>query len=245
MDFSNTTTKDGILQNCESLCGLGNAGITGNPILLLKFTGYTNQSLDRIATEILTVDKNWRWDDIASYGNYSVATTDLVDGQRDYVLPRATNSSDISTLWKMYKVRLKDSNGEWYDLKPLASDEAETSPEGRPTKYRLLGNSIRLSDIPDTNSLTLSGGIQVWFQRQYVKFVSTDTTKQPPIMSNYHHLIELYASHKYLLPKDTKLSGDYLTLFENGIEKLKTGYAMRNDDPQTTKRLTAKVENTK
>lgn len=247
MEFSNTTIRDGILQNCEDLCGLGYTGITGNTDLLYKFTGYANQAMDKIAMAILTVDKNWRWDDTASYGDFPVATNDLIDGQRDYVLPKATNSSDISTLWKVYKVRIKDTNGVWYDLIPLASDEDENNSNstGRPTHYRLLGNSIRLSDTPDTGRVTFTAGIQVWFQRAFVKFLYTDTTKQPAIMSGFHYLLQLDMSASYLLPKDTKLAGSFIGLFTAGIEGLKKAYALRNDDPNITKRLNAKIESTR
>ena len=247
MTFNDTSTQDGLLQSCESYCNLGPTGITGDTTLKAKFTSWINQAMDKIGSAVLTVDKNWRWDDTASYGNFSVATADLVDAQRDYVLPRATNSSDISTLWKVYKVRIKDNNGTWYDLTPLASDadENNSDTQGRPTKYRLLGNSIRLSDIPDTGAVTFEEGIQVWFQRSPVKFVAGDTTKQPPFMTSFHYLLALDASANYLLPIDPNTASGYLTLFKQGLEELKTSYATRNDDPKTTKRITPYTEDTR
>lgn len=248
MYFSDTSGQDGYIQNCESLCNLGSAGISGDAILLKKFTSWGNQAMEKVGTAILTVDKNWRFDDTASYGTFAVATHDLLDGIRDYVLPRATNSSDISTLWKVYKVRIKDINGVWYDLKPLASDEDEnnSNTQGRPTRYRLLGNSIRLSDIPDTGSVTFEDGIQVWFQRAFVKFLSTDTTnKVIPFISSFHYLLQLDASASYLMPIDPNKAVGYLNLFNQGLESLKTSFATRNDDPQTTKRLVAHTEDTK
>ena len=247
MVFSNTTTKAGFIQNCESLCNLGDTGISGNATLLYKFTAWANQALDKVANAILTVDKNWRWDDVASYGNFSVATANLVSGQRDYVLPRATNSSDISTLWKVYKVRIKDTNGNWFEIAPLASDVAENddNSSGSPTSYRLLGNSIRLSDSPNS-SVTLTAGIQVWFQRSAVQFVYTDTTtKYLPFMSSHHYLLQLDASATYWLPLDVNKVNEYIALFRSGLEELKTAYATRNDDPQTTKRLVPQVEDNK
>lgn len=247
MVINDTSTKDGLLQNCESLCNLGDTGITGNAVLKAKFVSWLNQSMDKMATAILTVDKNWRLDDVGSYGNFAIATTDLTSGQRDYVLPRATNSSDYSTLWKLYKVRLKDTNGNWYDLIPLASDESEnpSNSTGRPTKYRMIGNSIRLSDIPLAGSLTLTSGIQVWFSRMFVKFTDSDTTKQPPFASNFHYLMPLDASATFLLPTNPDKAASYIILFKQGIEELKTHYATRNDDPQTTKRVTPAVEDNK
>ena len=246
MEFNDVTNKNGILQNCESLCNLGDSGITNNATLKAKFTGWINTALDKVATAILTVDKNWHWDDVASYGNFAVATCNLVSGQRDYVLPRATNSSDIATLWKVYKVRIKNTNGNWFEIAPLASDtdENDDNSSGSPTYYRLLGNSIRLSDSPNS-SVTLTAGIQVWFQRAFVKFVVGDTTKQPAFMSSHHHLLQLDASASYLLPSNTALANEYITLFRTGLEELKTSYATRNDDPQTTKRLKPLVEDTR
>lgn len=250
MVYSDTSNKDGLLQDCESLCSLGDAGITGNATLKSKFTGWLNNSYGKVAMAILTVDKNWRWDDF-NYGPSSneafpVATATLESGSRDYILPRATNSANQSTLWKVYKVRIKDIDGEWYDIVPLGTDDDETdNGSGVPTKYRLLANSIRLSDPPLTGKVTLTAGIQVWFQREFDKFTTSDTTQQPGFISAYHYLLPLEASANYLLPIDQSKAAGYLTLFNDGLEKLKQSYAQRNDDPKTTKRMTPKVESTR
>lgn len=252
MEFNNVAlTNDALIQNCESLSKLGNGGISGNTVLLAKFTGWINQAWEKVAMAILTVDKNWRWDD-NHYGSsfeantaYPIATTNLVDGQRDYILPRATNSSDQSTLWKVYKVRLKDSNGKWFTISPLSADEDEIAQEGKPTKYRLISNSIRLSGPPDSDALTLTAGIQVWFQRAFVKFTVADTIRQPGFMSSYHHLLCLDASATHLLPTSTELSAGYLALFKSGLEDMKVSFAQRNDDPQTTKRIVPHLESTR
>lgn len=254
MKYSDTSNKDGIIQNCESLCSLGDAGITGNSVLFAKFNGWINDAYGKVAEVILRVDKNWRWDD-SNWGSDSnqalpVATCNLVSGQRTYILPRATNSSDYSTLWKVYKVRIKDTNGEWYDLEPLASDAEETADgsatgSGRPTKYRLIRNTIRLSDPPLSGKVTLTAGIQVWFQREFDRFTVSDTTQQPGFISIYHHLLAFDASATFFLPTNSAKSAEYLTLFQNGLKNLESAYAQRNDDPQVTKRLKPNVENNK
>jgi hypothetical protein len=250
MQFSQTSSPyDGILQNCESLSNLGNTGITGNTILLGKFTGWVNDAYGKIARAVLTVDKQWRWDD-SNWGSNSnqskpVATATLETGVRDYVLPRATNSSDRSSLWKVYKVRIKDTNGEWYDLVPLGTDESESADEGRPTKYRLLNGTIRLSDIPATGYVTLTAGIQVWFQREFSRFTTSMTDTYPQIMSDFHYLFPLWASATFLKPTDRNLANTYLADFAQGIEDLKKAYAQRNDDPNTIKRMTPKVSDTR
>jgi hypothetical protein len=249
MVYNSTSGKNGILQNCESLSNLGDAGITGNATLLAKFTGWVNDSYAKVAMAILTVDKQWRWDD-SNWGSNSnqskpVATCTLESGKRDYVLPRATNSSDRSTLWKIYKVRVRDTNGDFYDLEPLGTDDDESADSGRPTKYRLLNGTIRLSDIPLTGSITLTQGLQIWFQREFSRFTTSSTTTQPQFISAYHYLLGLDASATFLLPTNPALAGSYMTLFNDGLEKLKMSYAQRNDDPKTTKRLNPKVEDTR
>lgn len=249
--FNNTTTKQGIIQDCESLCKLGDGGISGNTILLAKFTGWVNDAWDKVAMKILTVDKNWRWDDFhygAAYAantGYPIATTNLEDGVRDYVLPRATNSSDQSTLWKLYKVRLKDKNGNWYTLDPLGADDDEIAESGKPTKYRLIANSIRLSARPSSNDLTLTAGIQVWVQRAFVPFTNSDTTRCPGFVSAFHHLLAYDASAQFLLPNDSNLAASYITLFNGGLGDVEVHYAQRNDDSRTTKRMVPNVENTR
>ena len=247
MQFNDTSTKSGIIQNCESLCNLGDAGISGNTVLLAKFTSWINDSYGKVAQAILTVDKQWRWDD-SNWGSNSnqskpVATATLETGVRDYVLPRATNSSDRSTLWKVYKVRIKDIDGEWYDIVPLGTDEAETdNASGVPTKYRLLNGTIRLSDPPLTGKVTLTSGIQVWFQREFSRFTTASTTTHPQFISAYHYLLALDASATFLKPTDRKLADSYLLDFERDMEKLKKAYAQRNDDPNTIKRMTPKPQ---
>ena len=149
-------------------------------------------------------------------------------------------------MWKVYKVRVKDLNGDWYDLEPLGSDKDEIDDgSGKPTKYRLLGNVVRLSAPPLTGKVTLTAGIQIWYQREFDKFTSADTTQNPGFMSSYHYLLAMDASATYLAPTDSKLSNKYLILFENGLEKLAKTYAQRNDDPKVVSRMTPKVEDTK
>lgn len=244
MQFSNTSEYNGIIQNCETLSKLGNGGITGNTILFGKFTGWINDAYAEVAMAAMTADKNWRWDDnnYTTPNSVPVATNTLTDGVRDIILPRATNAADQSTLWRVYKVRLKDLNGEWYTLEPLASDEDEIDDSGRPTKYRLLGNSVRLSGPPSSTAITLSAGIQVWFQREFIKFTTASTTQMPGFMSSFHHLLELKASSKYLLPTDAKLAMVYLAMFDKGILEVQKAYAQRQDDPKTTKRMVPNVE---
>lgn len=249
MVFSDTTVKDGIIQNCETLAKLGDGGITGNSVLFAKFTGWINEAYGKVVMAIMTVDKNWRWDDFnwTNPNAFPVATALLVSGQRDYLLPRATNSSDLSTLWKVYKVRMKDTNGEWYDLTPLGSDEDELASDttGHPTKYRLLAGSVRLSVPPTAAGVTLSAGIQVWFQREFVKFTTSDTTMSPGFMSSYHYLLALDACATYFLPYDLNMANEYIALFRGGLQDLKVSYSQRNDDSNITKRMSPHIEDTR
>lgn len=245
MVLNDTSGKDGLLQQCESLCNLGDGGITGNATLKAKFVSWLNNAYGKAVSAILTVDKQWRWDDFnwSSPDAVNVATANLVSGQRDYILPRATNSSDQSTLWKVYNVRLKNIDGTWYDLTPMSAYDDEIATSGKPKKYMLLANSIRLSGPALTGSIDLVAGIQVWFQREFKKFATSGTdSQQPGIISSFHYLLPIDASATYLLPINTNLANQYINLFLVGTEKMKTAYSQRNDDPNASKRMTPKVE---
>ena len=250
MQYSDVTlTNDAIIQNCETMAKLGNGGITGNSVLFSKFTGWINDAYGKVVMQILTVDKNWRWDDFnwTNPNAFPIATALLVSGQRDYWLPRATNTSDQSTLWKVYKVRMKDISGEWYTLIPLGADEDEIADEtpGRPTKYRLIGSSLRLSCPPTSGGVTLAAGVQVWFQREFIRFTTSSTTEVPGFMSSYHYLLPLDACATYFLPVDQNIANQYLALFRVGLSEMKTSYAARNDDSSVTKRLKPNIEDTR
>lgn len=233
MKYSDTTNKDGIVQFTESLCKLGDGGITSDTTLFKQITSYLNQAAKKIETALLRVDKNWKWDD-TNYTDFPIATIDLVTGQRDYTLPASTSGGDASTLWKINKVRVLGTDGLYFDIYPLPATWNETHPavgyQGSPIYYRLIGNAIRLSPIPKTSDVTLTSGLEVTFQRSGVDFTTSSTTVQPGFPNAYHDLMAYDASSAYLMPINTDLALIYSQVFNQRIELLEQDWSNRNDD---------------
>ena len=147
MNYSNTTNKDGIVQNCESLCLLGDAGITGNTTLFAKFNGYINQAYHKVVSAIIAVDKRWAWDD-SNYTDHPRGTVTLVTGQKDYTLPVRATSTDASTLLRVTKIAVLDTNSTPQERVLTLTDLPDAdlnkiySPNGFPTLYKLIGSSV-------------------------------------------------------------------------------------------------------
>ena len=233
MRYSDTTNKDGILQNCESLCSLGDGGITGNETLLAKFTGYVNQACSKIQAALIMVDKNWKWDDSA-YSDFPRATTTLVEGQKDYTLPVRASGADASTLLRVNKIAVLNTNSQELVLRPTDLSEAELNNiylnNSVPVVYRLIGNSVKIWPAPSSSQVTLTNGLIVYFERLFKPFTTSDTTREPGFPATYHELIPLYASAMHLLPTNPNQAANYLALFNAGLEKLQEDWSARVED---------------
>lgn len=233
MQFSDTTNKNGIVQFTESLCKLGDGGITNDTVLFKTITAYINQAYAKVAMALLRVDKNFRWDDF-NYTDFAIATITLVDQQRDYTLPAAVVGGNASTLYRVNSVRIKDVSGLFYDLTPLPPN-ADESQEGAaysgvPLQYRMIGNSVRLTPKPLTGAITLTNGMEIQFQRSFDEFTSADTTQQPGFMNSYHDLLALDAAAAYLLPFNADLAIQYIGLFNTRLELLQQDYTNKDDN---------------
>lgn len=233
MQFNNTTDKNGCIQFTESLCKLGDGGITNDTTLFKQITSYFNQGCKNVEMALLRVDKNWHWDD-SNYTDFPIATIDLVDQQRDYTLPASTSSGNASTLWRVNRVRIKGTDGLYYKIDPLLPIEEESQAgsaySGTPIKYRLVGNSIRLTPIPKTGSVTMTAGLEVQFQRSGIDFTTASTTAQPGFTDAYHDLPCYYTASTYLMPINTQLALQYGQIFRERIELLSEDWSNRNDD---------------
>lgn len=228
-EFSNITSKAGLLQRSEDFSKLGDGGITSDATLKAKFTNWINEANGIVQLAIMRADKYWRFDD-ANHSNFPIATIDLVSGQRDYTLPASTLTGNPSSLYRVNRIRAKDASGNFHVLDLLDPTEEESTESGMPTKYRLIGNSTRLSDIPLTGSVTLTGGLEVQFQRGPDQFVVGDTTQQPAFIDAYHYLLPLYASAQYHMADNWNLSERYMAKFWADLEKCVADSARRNDN---------------
>ena len=226
MEFNNTTTKDGILQDCEFwLFGANYGQITGNANTLATFTALANRALDSLTTKILDADDRWEFDD-TTYTDYPIATTDLITNQKDYEL-------SVSHL-KVTRVEAKDQNGDWFLLKPMdlkdidvARDEFMSTPS-TPVYYDKLATSLFLFPAPSYDS---TGGLRVYYQRQPNYFVSTDTTKKPGFVTILHRMVSMMACYDFAVSNNLT---DKITVLRDELAKkeleLSKFYGRRNKD---------------
>lgn len=240
LQFNDTTTKNGLIQSCESkVMGSNYGSISSNTELLQTFTRYLNNGLNRFTTKVLNSDTRWQFDD-TNRTDFPIGTTDMSDNVNNYEL-------DVSHL-KILAVEVKNSAGQWVTLEPIditdmklsGSISGFESTKGMPRFYDKLGTSIKLYPAPSSTETTLSGGLKVHYQREPSYFTYTDTNKVVGIPSIFHKNIVTYACHEYAIDN---LMTDKYKLFENQIMKeeleVEEWYSKRDKDDKP--RLTRKI----
>ncbi len=210
MVFNDTTNKDGVIQECERYCNLGATGISSNTNNLYDFTSYCNATLRSLWHTSFLKCGNWLYED-NNQTDLPQSTTDLVSGRATYALP-----SEALTI---RRVEVQDSAGIWTELSPLSLKEIPNAVDefakndSQPLWYRLVGNTMEL--FPASN-YGATDGLKVYYDRGSVAFAYNDTTKAPGIASEYHDLIPMGASLRWLKIKtpggaDTQqLQNDFL-----------------------------------
>jgi len=234
MVFSNTTTKDGILQEIATWCfgSSSNDDTTAYP--LLDKTRNVNRWYDRAVSLIMQADGNWEWDDV-NQTDLPVATTALVANQQDYGL-------DAAVQYKLLRVEILDNNGDSHQLNQISqTDKRGTSlteyksTAGTPQEYDLVGNSIFLYPKP---SYAKTAGLKLHFQRGASYFESTDTTKEPGFNRMFHRILTFGPAYDYALANGFQ---NKINLYRDEIAQLERGiitfYSGRNRDAKIQLRL--------
>jgi len=211
MDFSNTTTNDGIVQDVDFLVNSNRATFP-----LTSIASSANRASDEVVSIILGCDGRWQYDD-TNYTDLPIGVTNLVANQQDYSFD--PEQIDVT------RVEVKDPNGSWLFLTPM--DQKDLNPTsyaqlptgglggssvngynysltdfmsvaGTPIYYDKIANSIFLYPKPSYNS---TGGLKVYFQRKPSYFASTDTTKQPGFAKHLHRIISFKVAYDYAVAK--------------------------------------------
>lgn len=209
MIFSNSTTKAGLVEECDFLVGSNSVTYP-----IEQKTRNANRALDKVVSLILSSDGRWQFDD-TNYTDLPIGTTNLVLNQQDYSF-----STDMITVTR---VEIKDADGNWHYLNPFDQRDltpSEPSPipsgyaspintgysltdflntPGTPAYYDKLATSVFLYPEPSYNS---TNGLKVYFQRQPSYFATTDTTKEPGFAKHLHRYISLSMAYDYALAKN-------------------------------------------
>jgi hypothetical protein len=224
--FSDTTNKNGIIQKIEFLTGLGDAGISGNAILLKQVTGFINDWLGVLAGDVLQVDGRYEWDD-TNYGDQPIATFNLVADQTGYSITEDDNAAEILDITR---VEVKNAaSGDFIKLLPIDQrdihqgyTEARES-SGIPQYYDWIGSVLTLFPASSYNS---TAGAKIWFKREPSFFASTDTTKEASFASPFQKVLWLGPTYDYSLSSEPN---DRLRQeVELERERLREYYSRRN-----------------
>jgi hypothetical protein len=218
MLLSDTTKKDGLLQDIEFWCNFPDGTLTTDSTLFFRFLGLLNHAFDEVLPLIFTADQKWQWDD-SNHTDFPIATTNLVSGQSDYSFVADENGNSILEIQEVY---VMDAEGKYQKLTPIdastgnsqvfAEDDDNT---GMPLRYDKFATSIILDPIPDASR---DDGIRVVFARtqQYFEADAVDdfvATQTPGIPKPFHRLLSLKAAHDWLSVNKSE-NGTLLTRIE-------------------------------
>jgi len=155
MDFSDTTNKQGLVQDCDFLV---TSDSTSYP--LANKAASANRYLDEAISIILKTDGKWQWDDLTNT-NESIGIADLTADQQGYQLTSAiwsigggADASLTNTLLVLQGVEIKDSNGNWRALIPLDQKDFIPTIQGSPIDN---GNTSVGVDYSQTDFLKTAG----------------------------------------------------------------------------------------
>lgn len=245
MEFSNTTTKTGILQTIERWCNLADGAITGDTTFIKTMTASVNDAFNTLIPLLLSFSDYIKWDD-TNNTDLPIGTFSLVSGQSDYTIAQDANSLDIFNITSLRILPFATSTT-YMDLYEMTSDDwraneamsPNTFSIGVPTHFLKYGNTIFLYPQPN---YSVAAGVKIYFERQPSYFVSTDTTKKPGIPRPFHVLLALYPALEWNIlnnPQNTAV----ITRIEARIAKVEKDLrnAIEGRNPHrsvmTTKRI--------
>ena len=220
MVFNDTTTKTGLIQDCEMRIFGGDFGaISSNTKRLQVFTNLINRALDKVTYELLSSSNTWQWDDY-NRTDFPEAVTPLVSGQEDYPL-------DVTHL-VVREVQVKDESGQWYKLQPIDETtldlttnstalEQRFSEDGQPKYFDMVSNSIILYPAPNYSQ---ADSLKLKTQRGHEYFVTTDTTKTPGFASIFHGVVSTVACADWAIINNHDNAKNLVELSDRAIKTL-------------------------
>lgn len=253
MQYSDTTNKNGLLQRCEFLCNLGDAGISGNSLLKAQFTNNINRWYHKVVTMVLDSMDGWDFDDNNYSAKHPIVTRALVAARRDYVFSTAAwsliategGSAGSNAAIKPLKIKRVDvcydgTGNTCYRAAPLDEGEsgsgfgndADIDARFSYSKpfYSLSGEALNLYPRATADNVTNGGILRVTFTREIDEFTTSDTTQEPGIDEPFHDMLSVGASLDYAMVKGLAIKNDLGTLMQDYEIRLKAYYSTKNKD---------------
>lgn len=232
MVFSDTSTRNGLIQSCEDWCGLGATGISGDSSKLAIFTRLINNRYNSYVTLLLQTQDEWDFDDV-NHTDTAVITADLVATQQQYTIPIVSER-----ILKIKRLEITYDGTTWRKAEPIdineigyATDTTTIAQKFDTTKpfYDLTGTELFLYPIPQS---AVTGGLKMWFFRDVDQFTSSDTTQEPGFDRAYHEMIAMGASVDWSIMKGLEVAGDLKQLLIEKEASFVNHYGRKQRDRQ-------------
>lgn len=179
----------------QDLCSLADEMAKSNStsFTIKNKTLYANMGMREIWSWIFEVYGGWHYDD-SNNTDLPEATTDLIENQKQYTLP--IDSAHL------LGVAYKDEAGNWSQLIPITLEEIqERSAEdefektsGNPTFYRPIANGFKIYPAANFNQ---AASLKINVSRDISAFATTDTTKVPGFVSEFHEAVATFMALKH------------------------------------------------
>jgi hypothetical protein len=234
MQFSDTSGKQGLIQECEFWTNLGDAIISGDTTLLKVFANRINRAYDKVLPLVLSRTDKIKWDDI-NHTDHPIGTFDITSGISDYQLLVDDNSLSILNITDVMILQSSTST-EYTTLRRMTLDEPRAlramSPNptdsGVPSAFVEKNNTVFFDVKPN---YTATAGGKFFFERIPDYFTSADTTQTPGIPAQFHALLALHASKDWLAvnkPESRLLVGEIKEEIAKQERNLKSANDQRN-----------------
>jgi hypothetical protein len=212
MQLSDTTNKNGLIQECEFWCRLPDGTISGTSLLLKVFVNRLNRAYDRVLPILQSGFDTMKWDDTVNHTKHPVATFDISSGIGDYQFLSDQQGNSILNIVAVH-ILVSSSATEFTPLDKLTLDDVRAlqamspnpSMTGIPSAF-VERNSTIFFDVVPNYSATAGG--KLFFERSPSYFTSDNLTKTPGIPEYAHVLLAQEASIDWLAvnkPNDTNL----------------------------------------
>ncbi len=257
LQFSDTTTKQGLVQFYEKEIGADYGDVSGDTEALYEFTARSNVALQDFLRMAIDSSGTMQFDDTSTYETdgvtergYPILTANLISSQRDY---KFVADGVGNLILDIHKVLILPSSSapEFVEIDPIdelreQNNILKNSNSGVPSKYGKLSNGLFL-DPPTGYSKT--GGLKMVVSRETTYFTSADTTKRAGIPAIFHKYLYLkpamekgrtktFSNYALLRDEVLKLEGDGIN--PGQIQKY---FASRERDVR--KGLKVNIENTR
>lgn len=234
MQFSDTSNYDGLIQACEDKTNLGDGTISGDTVLLKKFTVHINNTERDLIREIMLAQDDFDWDD-NNRTNFPIGTFPLTTN-RDYNLPASLG------FLRLKRVDISYDGKNYVQAKPIDSAVLpsglgnDTTVDGNfsrsAPRYDPKANGFWLYPRATADDVTAGAKARIEFVRTLDPFAYTDTTKKPGIDELFHELIAIGASLKWTIDKDKDKAKNLKVLYDEGIANLRLWYGNKDKDAQ-------------